>query len=108
MEGWPAGLRGPRGSGRSSRAVAVGEQPVGANLYEAGWQEVEQEAEEELVRVKAHRALPVAVGAVAPGEDDVVAVEAEQPVVGVGVAGEVGEDLLQPPTPTSPSVVAQF
>jgi hypothetical protein len=32
---------------------------------------MEHEAAEKLVRGEAHRALPVAVGTVAPGEDDV-------------------------------------
>jgi hypothetical protein len=56
---------------------------------------VEQEAPEEFVGGQTHRALSVAVGAVAPGEDDILVLDAQQPVVRdrdpVRVAGEVGE-----------------
>ena len=63
-------------------AIPVGEEAVGADPHEAVRQDVEQEAAEKLVGVQAHRALPVAVGSVAPREDDLLAFEAQETVVG--------------------------
>jgi hypothetical protein len=73
----------PRQSQRLS-AVAVGKQSEVANLDETCWQDMEQEAADELDRIEVHDAAAVAMTGVPPAEAHLSVVEAEEPSVGDG------------------------
>ena len=79
--------------GKRLTAVAVGEQSEVADLDEAGRQDMEQEAADELDRIEVHDAAAVVVPGVPPAEAHLSVLEAEEPSVGdgdpVGVAGQV-------------------
>ena len=79
--------------------MAVGEEAEVADAVEAGRQDMKQEPAHELAGVERHDLLaPVPV--VLPAEADLAVGHAEEPAVGdgdaVGVAPEIGEDLLGP------------
>ena len=82
--------------------LAAGEQAVVADAMEATWQNVDQEAADELVGGERHELLSFATfGAIVlPLEGDAIAVERDQPAVGdgnaVGVARQIGEHGLGP------------
>jgi len=84
----------------AGRAVAVGEEAVMANLDEAGRQDVETEAAQELLQREEHRADLAAVGVVFVPEGDrmVGEIQGFQAAVGNGhpvrVAAQVGQDDL--------------
>ena len=72
-------------------AVAVGEQSEVADLDEAGRQDMEQEAADELDRIEFHDAAAVVMLGVPPAEAHLAIIETEEPSVGdgnpMGVAG---------------------
>ena len=76
-------------------AIAVGEESEVADADEAGWQQVEQEAAQELIDSQSHEPLLVAVGGVSPAEGDVAIGESDQPAVGDGDAMCVGSEVAQ-------------
>ena len=88
------------GLGQVGGAGGVGEEAVVADAVEAGGQDVDQEAADELAGGEGHQLAPgLALGAVVlPAEGDAALVEGDQAAVGdgdaVGVAGEVGQDRL--------------
>src|SRR5665213_2300407 len=65
-------------------AFPVGEEPEVADAHKAGWQQVEQEAAQELIYGQSHESLLVAAGGIAPSEGDVAFGESNQPAVGDG------------------------
>ena len=77
------------------RALAVGEEAEVANAHEAGWQQVQQEAAQELVNRKVHDALAVVVSRVPPAEAHVAIFQCDQPGVGDGDAMGVGAEIAQ-------------
>src|SRR5271167_1469435 len=85
------------GSRYTGLARGTGEQAVMANAVEATWQDMEQEAADELVRRKRHDALPLRTIAavVFVAEGDAGLVERNQTLARdgdpVGVAREIGE-----------------
>src|ERR1700757_3455837 len=60
-------------------AMAVGEQAVVTDAMEAGWEDVEQEAADEIANVEAHdlAALTAVLAIVLPAETDMSGVEIE-------------------------------
>src|ERR1700678_2109106 len=76
-------------------SVAVGEQSEVADLDQAGGQDMEQEAADELDSFEAHDAVPVAMPGVPPAEAHLSVFEAEQPSVGDGDAMRVAGQILQ-------------
>ena len=76
-------------------AVAVGKQSEVTDLDEAGGQDMEQEAADELDRIQAHDAAAVAMPRVPPAEAHLAVVEAQQPSVGDGDAMRVSGQILQ-------------
>jgi len=81
--------------GQCLPAVAVGEQSEVADLDEAGGQDMEQEAADELDSFEAHDAAAVAMPGVPPAEAHLSVFEAEQPSVGDGDAMRVAGQILQ-------------
>ena len=79
-------------------AEAVRQQAVAADAYETFWQDVQEEAAEEVDGIEGHEALLAAVGIIAPEEADALAVEGGDAVVGdshaVGVAAEIAQDMF--------------
>ena len=79
--------------------LAVGEEAEVADADEAAWQQVQQEAAQELIGGQAHDALPVAVGGVSPAEADLAVGEGDQPAVGdadaVGVGAEIAQGMFR-------------
>jgi hypothetical protein len=67
--------------GQALFAEAVGEQAVVSDAHEAFWQDVEEEAAQELGCLELHDAPPAAMGIILPAEADVLSVEADQTVV---------------------------
>ena len=76
-------------------AVAVGKQSEVADLDEAGRQEMEQEAANELDRIELHDAAAVAMPGVPPAEAHLPVVEAEESSVGDGNSMRVACQILQ-------------
>ena len=70
--------------GEGLAAVVVGEQSEVADLDEACGQDVEQEAADELDRIKLHGAAAVVMSIVPPAEAHLAVIEAEQSSVGDG------------------------
>jgi hypothetical protein len=64
--------------------VSVGKQSEVADLDEAGGQDMEQEAADELDRVELHDAAAVVVSGVPPSEAHLAVIEAEESSVGDG------------------------
>jgi hypothetical protein len=79
-------------------AIAVGKQSEVADLDEAGGQDMEQEAADELDCIELHDAAAVAMPGVPPAEAHLSVVEAEESSVGdgnpMGVAGQVLQHML--------------
>ena len=69
-----------------------------ADAHEARGKHVEQEAAQEFLDRQSHQALLVAVRGVSPAKGDLVALEADQAVIGdrhaVGVAAEITENIF--------------
>jgi len=82
-------------------AIAVGEQSEVADLDEAGRQNMEQEAADELDCIEAHDAAAVPMSGISPSEAHLAIFEAEQSSVGDGntvrVAGQILQHMLGPP-----------
>jgi hypothetical protein len=78
---------------QESGALAVGEKAEVADAHEAGRQQVEQEAAQELVDGQRHEPFLVAVGGVAPAEGNSVLGESDQPGVRDGDAMGVGAEI---------------
>src|ERR1700678_4525329 len=76
-------------------SVAVGEQSEVADLDQAGGQDMEQEAADELDSFEARDAAAVAMPGVPPAEAHLSVFEAEQPCVGDGDAMRVAGQILQ-------------
>ena len=76
-------------------AVAVGEESEVADAHEAGRQQMEQEAAQELIDRQSHEPFLVAVGGIAPTEGDVAIGESDQPAVGNGDAMGIGAEITQ-------------
>ena len=74
---------------------AVGKEAEVADAHEAAWQQVEQEAAQELFDRQSHDPLLVAVGGVAPAEGHVALGKSNQPAVGNGDAMGVGAEIAQ-------------
>ena len=75
--------------------IAVGEEAEVADAYEAGRQQMEQEAAQELIDGQSHEPLLVAVRGIAPSDGDVAIGESDQPAVGNGDAMGVGAEIAQ-------------
>src|SRR5271163_3088248 len=80
-------------------ASPVGEEAEVADAHEAAWQQVEQEAAQELVDRQRQEALLVGVGGVPPAEGDVALLEDDESAVGdgdaVGVATEIAQRVFR-------------
>src|SRR5208283_827428 len=76
-------------------ALPVGEEAEVADAYETAWQQVEQEAAQELFDSQSHDPLLVAVSGVAPAKRYVARGESNQPAVGNGDAMGVGAQIAQ-------------
>jgi hypothetical protein len=76
-------------------AVAVGKQSEVADLDEAGGQDMEQEAADELDRIELHDAAAVVVPGVPPAEAHLSVIEAEESSVGDGNPMRVAGQILQ-------------
>jgi hypothetical protein len=74
-------------------APPIGKEAEVADAHEAAWQDVKQEATQELICWQAHSALLVAVGGIPPSERDAAVGEGKQPVVGNGDAMCVGTEI---------------
>ncbi len=87
------------GFGDEGGAVSVGEHAVRANTMKSFWEDMQQEAADELVDIKGHGGVaawpfdPV----ILPFEGDAAVVDSDQPSIGdgdaVGVTGEISQDL---------------
>ncbi len=81
-------------------ALPVGEEAEVADAHEAAWQQVEQEAAQELFDRQGHEPFLVAVSGVSPAEGNVSGGESNQPVVGdgdaAGVCAEVAQRVFRP------------
>ena len=81
-------------------AMTIAEQPVVADAMEAGRQDVQQEATDELLGREDHALLGVAVTVVSPAEGDVSVLDVEQAIVrdrhAMRVSSDVIENLLRP------------
>ena len=79
--------------------MPVGEEAEVADAHEAAWQQVEQEAAQELVDRQSQQALLVGMRGVSPAEGDVALFEGDQSAVGdgdaVGVAAEIAQRVLR-------------
>jgi hypothetical protein len=84
----------PRESQRLA-AVSVGKQPEVADLDEAGRQDMEQEAADELDCIELHDAAAVVVPGVPPSETHLAVIEAEESSVGDGNPMGVSSQILQ-------------
>jgi len=85
-------------SGEFLLAVAGGQQAVMAQSYEALWQDMQEEAAQELVAAECQRLLLVVVGIVLVVETNRAIVDGKQTVITDGdpmaVAAEVAQNLL--------------
>src|SRR5215207_10386390 len=81
-------------------AGSLGQQAVVTDAVEALWQDVDEEAADELVFCQGHRLVSIAAfdPVILPPEGDAVLVESDQAAVGdcnaVGIAGEIGQHRL--------------
>jgi hypothetical protein len=90
--GW---LEQPETEWKKLRSPPVSEEAEVANTHKAGRQQVKQEAAQELFDRQSHEPLLVAVGGVAPAEDDVAVGKSNQPAVGNGDAMSVSAEIAQ-------------
>jgi hypothetical protein len=79
-------------------ALSVGEQAEVTDFNEAGWQDVEQEAADELDRIEGHDLDAVVMLGVAPAKAHLAVAKIEESAVGdgdtMGVAGQILQDML--------------
>ena len=80
-------------------SLPVGQEAEVADADEARWQQMQQEAAEELVDRQAHDALLVAVRGVSPAEADLSVGEGNQPAVGdadaMGICAEIAQGMFR-------------
>jgi hypothetical protein len=80
-------------------ALPVGEEAEVADAYEAAWQQVEQEAAQELVDRQSEEPLLVGVRGISPAEGDVALLKGDQSAVGdgdaVGLAAEIAQRVFR-------------
>ena len=76
-------------------ASPVGEKAEVADAHEAAWQQVEQEAAQELVDRQSQEPLLVGVRGVSPAEGDVALLEGDESAVGDGDAMGVATEIAQ-------------
>ena len=76
-------------------ALPVGEESEVADTHEARWQQVEQEAAQELLDGQRHEPLLVAMGGISPAESNVVFGESDQPAVGDSHAMCIRSEIAQ-------------
>ncbi len=76
----------------------VGEEAEVTDAHKAAWQQVKQEAAQELIDRQSHDPWLVSVGGVSPAEVNVAIGESDQSAVGdgdaVGIGAEVTQDML--------------
>ena len=84
----------PAAGGEPGGPVAIGQQAVTADVFEAGGQHMQQEAADEFVGLKRHGLRCSGMFVVFPLEGDVAVVEADQPVVGYGYAVGVAAQIV--------------
>jgi hypothetical protein len=79
--------------------LSVGKEAEVADADEAAWQQVQEEATQELVDRQAHQSLLVAVCGVSPAEADVAIRKSDQSAVGdadtVGVCAEIAHGMFR-------------
>jgi hypothetical protein len=79
--------------------LAVGKEAEVTDAHEAAWQQVQEEATQELIVRQAHDSLLVAVGGVSPAEADLAVGEGDQPAVGdadaMGLCTEVAQGMFR-------------
>jgi hypothetical protein len=79
--------------------LPVGEEAEVADAHEAAWQQVEQEAAQELVDRQSQESLLVGVRGVSPTEGDVALLKGDESAVGdgdaVGVATEIAQRVFR-------------
>src|SRR5260370_18911252 len=75
--------------------LPVGEEAEVADAHEAAWQQVEQEAAQELVDRQSQQTLLVGVRGVSPAEADVALFQGDQSSVGDGDAVSVPAEIAQ-------------
>jgi len=79
--------------------LTVGEEAEVADADEAWWEQMEQEAAQELVDRQAHDTLLIAMGGVSPAEVDLAVGEADQPAVGdaypMGISVEIAQGMFR-------------
>jgi hypothetical protein len=81
--GWRIGwLEQPETEWKKLRSPSVSEEAEVANAHEAVWQQVQEEAAQELFDRQSHEPFLVAVGGVAPAEGDVAVGKSNQSAVG--------------------------
>ncbi len=80
-------------------SLPVGKEAEVADADEAAWEQVQEEAAQELIDRQAHQALLVAVGGISPTEADVAFGEGDQSAVGdadaVGVRTEIPQGMFR-------------
>ena len=81
--------------GQEGGAAPVGEESEVADAHEAGRQQMEQEAAQELILRQSHEPFLVAVGGIAPAQGDVAIMKRNEPGVGDGDAMGVGAEIAQ-------------
>src|SRR5277367_3444302 len=74
---------------------AVGHEAVVPDAYEAGWQDVQEKATNELGRFQGHGALPIAPRVVLPAERDLAILQTKQASVGNGYSVGVPSQVLE-------------
>jgi len=90
--GW---LEQPETEWKKLRSPSVGEEAEVANAHEAAWQQVQEEAAQELFDRQGHEPLLVAVGGITPAESDVAVSQSNQAAVGNGDAMSVSAEIAQ-------------
>jgi hypothetical protein len=76
-------------------SLPVSEEAEVADAHKAAWQQVQEEAAQELFDRQSHEPFLVAVGGVAPAEGDVAVGKSNQPAVGNGDTMGVGAQIAQ-------------
>lgn len=86
--------------GELGGSLAVCKEAIVADAVKAIGQAVQQEAADELVRCQEHGLGLAMVAVILPAEPDLLAIEVSEPAIGdghaVGVAAEIGQNLLRP------------
>ena len=75
--------------------MPVGEESEVADTHEATWEQVKEEAAQELLDGQRHESLLVAMGGISPAERNVVFGESDQPAVGDSHAMCIRSEIAQ-------------